>query len=164
MFWRDWILFGISFAAFIMSVITWVLKFIQDRKRIIITPNLISKSPEIYLLHITLENRSNKPISITNITIINDLGLVPCCQISKSYFHSTHRSGSEIISQRDEMSLGMPIPLGGRGAAAGVLIFVDYARILETGAKEWTLRLSTTRGALTQTISLDVPSLKIESL
>lgn len=160
----DWVLFVVSVAAFIMSSATWITKLIHDDLKISITPVAILSARDLVMLQVTIENKSRRPVSVTNIVFDTSRGLVPCAQISQRYLTNTHRTGGEITYQHHEMSLGLPVYLGDCGAVSGVLLFFDDAQILEPGAKEQTVRVSTTRGALIETISLDVPPLKIGSL
>ena len=162
---RDNILGAISIAAFIMSSATWIASFVSGRRRLIITPKLYShgvpssEKPALYLLFVMLENKSKLPIAITDIAVVAQGGLVPCDPISVPYFHARTRSGDEITYERHAYSLGLPVAISGLSAASGVLIFADRLQQLESDAKEWTLRLGTTRGAVTQKISLQLPNL-----
>ncbi len=160
MTWKEWVLFSISSLAFMMSAITWIQKFIESRKSLTMKAHAYDKRFKWHLVKVTIENRSNAPITITSISVNTPTGKLPCLVDSRRHASTTRQNGNVVEYHIDHMSMAFPIQLGPLGATLGVLIFDDVEQAIEPSSKLWSLTLSTTRGGLDTLLSIDVPLLK----
>lgn len=142
----DWL----TIAAFTMSLVTWVLAFKNQRRKLSI--DLVAADPLHGVYYFSFENRSRLPVAITRIAIITADGLADSKAIPEIVFISTRRNGNSVTDQAIQKSFLLPVNLDPLGATAGYVCFREDRHILEADAKSVTFLIGTNRGKAIQKI------------
>ena len=139
----EWITFGIAVAGFLMSLATWILTFLSQRKNIGIRITECKSDDEITLCFV---HKSRLPIAITRIVLLSGENEVDCVPFPTWVLDDTRRSGKEIISRKSYYSMQMPIAISALGAVSGYVLFQSDQRMLPDDAKLLNLKVYTNRG------------------
>ena len=138
----EWITFGIAVAGFLMSLATWILTFLSQRKNIGIRITECKSDDEITLCFVHIENKSRLPIAITRIVLLSGENEVDCVPFPTWVLDDTRRSGKEIISRKSYYSMQMPIAISALGAVSGYVLFQSDQRMLPDDAKLLNLKVA----------------------
>ena len=117
-----------------------------QRKNISLSIQNYSYKNKSLLMFVSFMNHSRLPISILNVSVIQDNVCYPCVYIPTVACEHTRRSGKEIISHREELSIRFPISLTSLAGSSGYLYFDKLPENYPDDAKTLTVQVSTNRG------------------
>ena len=120
---REFILFLISGAAFIMSLSTWIFALIHNRRKIRVVINEYFQYPTYTILHMTFENLSRLPISISRVSMPLGGTEYNCRVRAKMVFRIKHSKGGVETGEDVTNNLSMPIAISALGAISGFICF-----------------------------------------
>ncbi len=143
--------------ATIGSLGTFYTLFAQ-RKKISLSIQSYSHKNGSLLMYVSFTNHSRLPISILNVSIIQDKVCFPCTYIPTKVCEHTRRSGKEIISYREEFSIRFPISLFSLAGSSGYLYFDKLPETYPDAPTVLTVQVSTNRGRAMK-MKLPVPNL-----
>ena len=119
---------------------------LAQRKNISLSIQSYSYKNKSLLMFVSFANHSRLPISILNISIVQDNVCYPCVYIPTVVCEHTRRSGKEIISHREEFSVQFPISLASLAGSSGYLYFDKLPESYPDDATALTVQVSTNRG------------------
>lgn len=130
---------------------------LAQRKNISLSIQSYSYKNKSLLMFVSFTNHSRLPISILNISIIQDKVCYPCVYVPTMVCEHTRRSGKEIISHREEFSVQFPISLASLAGSSGYLYFDKLPENYPDDATTLTVQVSTNRGKAMK-MKLSVPN------
>ena len=128
-----------------------------QRKNISLSIQSYNYENKSLLIFVSFTNHSRLPISILNVSVIQDNVCYPCVYIPTVVCEHTRRSGKEIISHREELSIRLPISLASLSGSSGYLYFDKLPENYPDDAKALTVQVSTNRGRAKK-MKLSVPN------
>lgn len=137
---------NISFLLGVFGSFGTLYTLFAQRKNISLSIQSYSYKNKSLLMFVSFTNRSRLPISILNISVIQDNVCYPCVYIPTVVCEHTRRSGKEIISHREEFSVRFPISLASLAGSSGYLYFDKLPENYPDDAKTLTVQVSTNRG------------------
>lgn len=151
---------GLIFSFFTRENVTFLLgafgslgtlyTLFAQRKNISLSIQSYRYKNKSLLMFISFTNHSRLPISILNVSIIQDNICYPCVYIPTVVCEHTRRSGKEIISHREELSIQFPISLASLAGSSGYLYFDRLPENYPDDATTLTVQVSTNRGLATK--------------
>lgn len=143
---RDNVTFLIAVAGFCLSIVTFVQNMSANRKRLKISLSSIGYAQDIMCVRLSIENRSQLPVSITDIVYRTDKTRYHCSPDPKLLCQFEKRRNGVIISQESTYSSELPIHLPALGAFNDLLLFEGLKTLPENSSKRLTFEISTNRG------------------
>ena len=128
-----------------------------QRKNISLSIQSYSYKNKSLPMFVSFTNHSRLPISILNVSVVQDNVCYPCVYIPTVVCEHTRRSGKEIISHREEFSVQFPISLASLAGSSGYLYFDKLPENYPNNATTLTLEVSTNRGRAKK-MKLSVPN------
>ena len=128
-----------------------------QRKNISLSIQSYNYENKSLLMFVSFTNHSRLPISILNLSIIQDKVCYPCVYITTKVCEHVRRSGKEIIGYREEFSIQLPISLASLAGSSGYLYFDKLPENYPDDAKTLTVQVSTNRGRAKK-MKLSVPN------
>lgn len=119
---------------------------LAQRKNLSLSIQSYCYSNNSLLMYVAFTNRSRLPISVLNVSILQDKICYPCVYAPTIVCKHTHRSGKEIVSQREEFSVQFPISLASLAGSSGYLYFDRLPENFPDAATTLTVQVSTNRG------------------
>lgn len=148
---------NITFALAILGSIGTVYTFIAQRRKISLSIHYYSYKNRSLLMYVSFSNRSHLPISITNVSVVQDNICYPCVYVPTKVREYTHKIGKEIISHKEIMSIQFPISLLSLAGFSGYLYFDMLPDTYPDAPTELILEVCASRGKAKR-MKLSVPS------
>lgn len=143
---KDNITLLIAILGFVMSLITWVKKFLTQRRKLSGKVLGIKSYEDVTFIYLLLENKSMLPISVTWIALRCGGESYPCTPLPVRIFEKVRRSRGEIIEIKREYSTPMPITIGELGAVNALVFFENLRQLPPDDATHLNLQVCTNRG------------------
>lgn len=147
---------NITFLLGVFGSLGTLYTLFAQRKNISLSIQNYSYKNKSLLMFVSFTNHSRLPISILNISIIQDNVCYPCVYIPTVVCEHTRRSGNEVISYREEFSIHFPISLASLAGSSGYLYFDKLPDSYPDDATTLTVEVSTNRGRATR-MKLSIP-------
>lgn len=129
----------------------------SKRRNFSISAHYYNYKNESLLMYVAFTNKSQLPITITNVSLVIDSVCYPCAYVPTKVIDYTHRIGKEIVSHKELMSIQFPISLAALAGTSGYLYFDTLPSNYPNTPSELTLEVSTSRGKAKR-IKLSVPT------
>lgn len=129
-----------------------------QRKKLSLSIQNYHYNNKALLMYVSFTNHSRLPISILNISLVQDKICYPCVYKPTKVREYTRRSGREILSHYEEFSIQFPISLSSLAGTSGYLYFDKLPENYPAVSTMVTLEVSTNRGQ-TKKMKLQVPNL-----
>lgn len=138
----------LSIIGSIGTLSTFVISFLNKRKKLHISVSNVSYSKEqrILFVPITFENRSQLPIAVTDVILVNK---------GHQYFHLpyprqvscyTHTIGNEVVDRINTYNANLPIDISQLSAKSGYFLFDIPTGVSQTLETDTFLLIHSTRG------------------
>lgn len=128
----------------------------SQRRKFSISIHYYSYKNRSLIMYASFTNHSHLPVSISNVSVVHDGICYPCVYMPTKISHYTHKIGNEIVSQRETMSIHLPISLLSLAGSSGYLYFDILPDTYPTETTTVTLEVSTSRGKAKR-MKLSVP-------
>lgn len=119
--------------------------FFSQRRKLSVYIHHYSYENNGLIMYISFTNNSHLPISISNVSVVHDGICYPCVYIPTKLSHSICKIGNEIFSQREIMSVHLPISLLSLAGSSGYFYFDTLPDTYPGTATELILEVSTSR-------------------
>lgn len=137
---------NITFVLAIIGSLGTIFSVIAQRKNISLSIESYSFKNRTLLMYVAFTNRSRLPISILNISIVQNKICYPCVYMPTAVVEYTRRSGKELLGYREELSIQFPISLSSLAGSSGYLYFDKLPQNYPDAPTAVTLEVSTNRG------------------
>ena len=143
----------IGVAGFIMSTVSWIYTYMVNRKILTITVHECRHSGVGYNFYLSIDNKSQLSIAVTNIELVTESGAYAVHAVPEIARHRWTRVGNEYTHDFSWENIAMPINIPSLGSTGGYLLFQDCRDALTTDATEVTFRVYTNRGRPNELLS-----------
>ena len=150
LFKRENVLALISITAFMMSGLTWVFAFVNNKKKIKISViahekrNFNDKFADIFVL--SIENMSKTSIAISQLSLLHKNKLYRLEQQKHMVFNIKNKRNNIVVRERELFSVSFPINLDSLQAISGYFVLMDCQETLVIPAKPLTFQVCSNRG------------------
>lgn len=157
-FTKENISFILGLIGSIGTAITFLKSFIDSRTNFSIKSISFHSGDKGVLTYWMFINNSNKPLTITAISICINGIYYPAMLTSEEVVHTVRRSGNEITGTHSEYSIPFPIVLSGQYATSGYIYFPLPKETSVPSSKLWSVKVCTSKNkAIEKILRLDVP-------
>lgn len=147
---------NITFALALLGSAGTAYTFISQRRKISLSIHYYSYKNRSLLMYVSFTNCSRLPISITNVSIVQNDICYPCVYIPAKVLDYAHRIGKGTVGYKEIMSIQFPVYLSALAGSSGYLYFDTLPDTYPDAPKEVTLEVSTSRGRAKR-MKLSVP-------
>ncbi len=137
---------NISFILATIGSLGTIYTLFAQRQKFSLSIQSYSHKNNSLLMYVSFTNRSRLPISILNVSIIQDNVCYPCVYVPTKVRECTRRSGKEVISHKEDFSIQFPISLSSLAGSSGYLYFDKLPKNYPNDATDLTVQVSTNRG------------------
>lgn len=136
---------NITFALALFGSAGTAYTLLSQRRRFSVEIHHYSYENRSLIMYVSFTNHSHLPVSILNVSIIVDDVCYPCVYVPTKLSHYTRKIRKEIVSQKDVMSVQLPISLSSLAGHSGYLYFDTLPDNYPDAPKELTLEVSANR-------------------
>lgn len=137
----------------ILSVLSWVDRGITHRRNISMSIHLFKAHSKMAYMYLMVENKSQLPISITNISIIEKKSYFrvieksDCVKTPKEVVRTIGKSGAKVIKTDFKYSTAIPVQLPALQAVSCIVLFENLPKEIPRNATQLNLQICTNRGS-----------------
>lgn len=147
---------NVTFALALFGSAGTAYTFISQRRKILLSIHYYNYKNKSLIMYVSFTNCSRLPISITNMSIVQNGICYPCVYVPTKVLDYTHTIGKEIVGHKEIMSIQFPVSLLALAGSSGYLYFDTLPDTYPDDPKEVTLEVSTSRGKAKK-MKLSVP-------
>lgn len=137
---------NITFALSLFGAAGTTYTLFSKRRKFSVSIHYYNYANRSLIMYASFTNHSHAPVSISNVSVVVDDVCYPCVYVPTEILQYTRKIGKEIVSQKEIMSIHLPISLLSLAGSSGYLYFDTLPDTYPDTATEVILEVSTSRG------------------